>query len=58
MEGWDDIGGGDGLGDVGLAEEEYLEYMLEFFGGLMVEELRSLFSGTAMEIYGIYMDIG
>ena len=51
-------GGGGGLGDVGLAEEEYLEYMLEFFGGLMVEELRSLFSGTAMEIYGIYMDIG
>lgn len=51
------IADSDGLGDVGPTAEEYLEYMLDFFGGLPMEELRCLFGGTAMEFYGIDMDI-
>jgi len=56
---WKDevIADSDGLGDVGPTAEEYLEYMLDFFGGLPMEELRCLFGGTAMEFYGIDMDI-
>jgi len=57
---WKDAGmaDSDGLGDVGPTAVEYLEYMLDFFGGLLtVEELGLLFGGTAMGFYGVDVDV-
>mmetsp|Transcript_17714 Transcript_17714/g.35348 ORF Transcript_17714/g.35348 Transcript_17714/m.35348 type:complete len:397 (-) Transcript_17714:270-1460(-) len=43
----------DGVGETGPRADEYLEYMMEFFTALTLEEKRMLFGGTAKEFYGI-----
>lgn len=52
---WNDAARSDSgrLGDGGPSAEEYLEYMLDFFGGLTIEEQRMLFAGTAKRFYRI-----
>lgn len=42
-----------GLEGYGPSAEEYLEYMLDFFGGLTTEEQQMLFAGTAKRFYRI-----
>lgn len=41
------------LGNHGPSAEEYLDYMLDFFRGLTIEEQQMLFAGTAKRFYQI-----
>jgi len=43
----------DGLSEIGPSADEFLEYMLEFFVGMTVEEQQRVFGGTAKEFYKI-----
>ena len=52
---WKDAGSSDsdGLSEDGPTAAEYLEFMLDFFSGLTLEEQQSLFAGTAKNFYRI-----